>query len=209
MERKLFIRKQANACLELLKGHTPEQRDNWSNATKAVEELAGFILELTNESPTPIPTNYNAIAEQLYPVSMVESDPGRVEYDENVLEREAFLKGASMQQLWVPVESGLPPEIGIAEGDKIDIRYKDLAMPKTITITDCTPTYFKSFKISHWRYHTGPGSNTNPIIEQWGKMRKALGTISKWEFAADGRKFNGNHKEVVKEITGIATEALK
>lgn len=49
MEREgiLLIRSEANACLELLKGHTPEQRDQWSNSTKEVEKLAILLLETT------------------------------------------------------------------------------------------------------------------------------------------------------------------
>lgn len=48
-ERKEFIRNQASCALELLKGHTPEHRENWDNATKTIEEFANYILELTNE----------------------------------------------------------------------------------------------------------------------------------------------------------------
>lgn len=47
IERKIFLRKKAITVIELLKGHTPEQREMWSNSTKTCEELAGDILELT------------------------------------------------------------------------------------------------------------------------------------------------------------------
>lgn len=46
------------------------------------------------------------------------------------------------------------------------------------------------------------------LIERVKTLAASLGTISRWDFAADGRKFNGNHKAVVKEITGIARSAL-
>lgn len=47
-KRLQFIRKQASDTLELTKGFTPEQRATFSNELKAAEELAGYILELTN-----------------------------------------------------------------------------------------------------------------------------------------------------------------
>lgn len=47
-ERNTHIRQQAITALELTKGFTPEQRAAFSNELKTVEELAGFILELTN-----------------------------------------------------------------------------------------------------------------------------------------------------------------
>lgn len=45
-------RQKAITVIELLKGHTPEQREKWDNATRTCEELAFDILELTN--PTEI-----------------------------------------------------------------------------------------------------------------------------------------------------------
>lgn len=51
-ERKEFIRKQAINAFELLKGFTPEQRELFSSSTKTAEELAGYILELTNDEAT-------------------------------------------------------------------------------------------------------------------------------------------------------------
>jgi len=45
--------------------------------------------------------------------------------------------------------------------------------------------------------------------EQIARLRKGLEDIAKWEFAGDGRKFDGNHKEVLKWVVSIATEALK
>lgn len=47
LTRKEEIRQAAITTIELLKGHTPEQRQKWDNATYAVEELANCILELT------------------------------------------------------------------------------------------------------------------------------------------------------------------
>ncbi len=47
--RHLFIRQQAVNTLELTKGFLPEQRDKFSNEMKTMEELAGYVLELTNE----------------------------------------------------------------------------------------------------------------------------------------------------------------
>lgn len=40
------------------------------------------------------------------------------------------------------------------------------------------------------------------------ELVEALEMVFKWEFACDGRKFNGNYKEVVKELVGIAKQAL-
>jgi hypothetical protein len=42
-----------------------------------------------------------------------------------------------------------------------------------------------------------------------GEEKKALVDILKWEFTTDGRKFNGDHKEVLKQIMHLAKEALK
>lgn len=54
-ERRQFIRKQATATLELTKGFTPEQRTGFSNELKTAEELAGYILELTDsQQPGPV-----------------------------------------------------------------------------------------------------------------------------------------------------------
>lgn len=47
-----FIRKQATATLELTKGFTPEQRKVADNVFHTMEELAGYILELTSAAPT-------------------------------------------------------------------------------------------------------------------------------------------------------------
>lgn len=46
--RKKYIRKQAIFTLELTKGHTPEQREDYSNAMRTAEEFANYILELTD-----------------------------------------------------------------------------------------------------------------------------------------------------------------
>ena len=47
VRRKVFIRKQAITVDELMKGFLPEQRDNFSNELKTIEELTGYIMELT------------------------------------------------------------------------------------------------------------------------------------------------------------------
>lgn len=44
--------------------------------------------------------------------------------------------------------------------------------------------------------------------ESWEEA-KALRDILKWEFATDGRKFNGDHKEVLKQIMFLAKSASK
>ncbi len=48
IDRKVFLRKQAITVFELTKGYTPEQRQNFDNAMKTMEEMAGYVLELTN-----------------------------------------------------------------------------------------------------------------------------------------------------------------
>jgi hypothetical protein len=50
-ERMKFLREKAITAIGLTKGFIPEQRDHFSNALKTVEEFAGYIQELTNESP--------------------------------------------------------------------------------------------------------------------------------------------------------------
>lgn len=47
--RIAHIRKQASDTLELTKGFTPEQREAFSNEMKTMEELANYVLELTNK----------------------------------------------------------------------------------------------------------------------------------------------------------------
>jgi hypothetical protein len=49
ISRKWFMRLQAIEALELTKGFTPEQRAQFSNSGKTLEEFANFILELTND----------------------------------------------------------------------------------------------------------------------------------------------------------------
>lgn len=39
------------------------------------------------------------------------------------------------------------------------------------------------------------------------RFEKAIEQIVRWKFATDGRKFDGNHKEVLKEIMQIAKES--
>lgn len=38
--------------------------------------------------------------------------------------------------------------------------------------------------------------------------KRALRAILKWDFATDGRRFNGNHKEVLKHIMDLARLGL-
>lgn len=40
------------------------------------------------------------------------------------------------------------------------------------------------------------------------RFRNALRGILKWDFATDGRKFNGNHKEVMKHLMHLARWGL-
>lgn len=44
---KQYMRDQATLVLELTKGFTPEQRDVATNAFNTMEDLAGYVLELT------------------------------------------------------------------------------------------------------------------------------------------------------------------
>lgn len=44
--------------------------------------------------------------------------------------------------------------------------------------------------------------------KQKQNMKKSLKAILKWEFATDGRKFNGDHKEVLKHIMDLARLGL-
>lgn len=52
-KRLQFIRKQAIDTLELTKGFSPEQRERFSNELKTAEELAGYVLEVTNIEAQP------------------------------------------------------------------------------------------------------------------------------------------------------------
>lgn len=47
--RKEHIRKHAIMVLELTKGFTPEQRENMGNNLISLEDMAHYVLELTNE----------------------------------------------------------------------------------------------------------------------------------------------------------------
>lgn len=49
------------------------------------------------------------------------------------------------------------------------------------------------------------------VIEKsaYQKAVDALKEIKKWEFSTDGRKFNGNHKEVLKQVMSLVNESLK
>lgn len=46
--RKKQLREKAIMIFELTKGLTPEQRQEAGNAFKSMEEMAGYVLELTN-----------------------------------------------------------------------------------------------------------------------------------------------------------------
>lgn len=50
---KDWMRKQATTVFELTKGFTPEQRNAFGNAMNTMEEMAGYVLELTNETSNP------------------------------------------------------------------------------------------------------------------------------------------------------------
>lgn len=43
---------------------------------------------------------------------------------------------------------------------------------------------------------------------QKSNMKRALKAILKWEFTTDGRKFNGDHKEVLKRVMDLARLGL-
>lgn len=47
--RRQWMRKEAITIFELTKGYTPEQRALFDNAMKGMEDMAGHVLELTNE----------------------------------------------------------------------------------------------------------------------------------------------------------------
>lgn len=48
-DRRDYIRKQAITVFELTKGFTPEQRQNFSNELNCLEEISGYVLELTDQ----------------------------------------------------------------------------------------------------------------------------------------------------------------
>ena len=48
-DRRKHIRKQAIITESLMNGHLPEQRENYSRELKTIEELTGYIMELTND----------------------------------------------------------------------------------------------------------------------------------------------------------------
>jgi hypothetical protein len=48
-ETREHYRRQATIVFELTKGFTPEQRANESNLFSTMEEMAGYVLELTND----------------------------------------------------------------------------------------------------------------------------------------------------------------
>lgn len=52
--RRQWMRKEAITIFELTKGYTPEQRALFDNAMKGMEDMAGHVLELTNE-PDSVP----------------------------------------------------------------------------------------------------------------------------------------------------------
>lgn len=48
-----------------------------------------------------------------------------------------------------------------------------------------------------------------PSSTRFDEAIDALQLIVRWKFATDGRKFNGNHKEVLKAVIDIAEQRLK
>lgn len=53
--RKQWMRQEATNIFELTKGHIPEQIDQYDNAMKCMLNMAGFVLELTNDTSSPSP----------------------------------------------------------------------------------------------------------------------------------------------------------
>jgi hypothetical protein len=45
-------------------------------------------------------------------------------------------------------------------------------------------------------------------LEREKELVEALEAIKKWDFTADGRKFGGDHKEVIKQIMSLVDNAL-
>jgi hypothetical protein len=124
-------------------------------------------LYILDESPTPISPYWDKIAAMMageYVKAQGSHDKPCVTHHDFM---QGFLKGASMQQLWVPVESGLPEimrEVLVLD-HKNALRVDYLREEKF---------WQRSAVVTHWTYITPPGSNKNPIVEQWGKMRKVL-----------------------------------
>lgn len=50
-------------------------------------------------------------------------------------------------------------------------------------------------------------SNTAKTLTAEDALRKDIEAIIHWKFATDGRKFNGDHKEALKMVIGLAEEA--
>lgn len=46
------------------------------------------------------------------------------------------------------------------------------------------------------------------VLYENDRMKQALNRILKWQFAVDGRKFDGNHKLILKEIMGYVEAGL-
>lgn len=161
-------------------------------------------------SLTPISPYWDKIAEQLYPDAKFdnamifdENNPPDLETANAIryFERAAFLKGASMQQLWVPVESGLlPTEEGGVLSQRVLTMFSNRSM-ETNNYSHVTKTWLRG-NPTHWRYITLPGSSINPIVEQWGKMKKALGQIEHFSDSGDPYK-------AITSLKQIAAEALK
>lgn len=51
-------------------------------------------------------------------------------------------------------------------------------------------------------------SQLTAALERAERLRTGLEHIAKWEWATDGRKFGGDHKEVIKHLLDIAKRAL-
>lgn len=47
-----------------------------------------------------------------------------------------------------------------------------------------------------------------PVDKDKVRFKQALKAILKWDFATDGRKFNGNHKEVLSHLMDLARLGL-
>lgn len=80
-----------------------------------------------------------------------------------------------------------------SDTDKMDITYGEFGKYIAEEIDGCTKTLESELS----RYH-----------EAVKVMRENLEIVTRWKFATDGKKFDGNHKEVLKTVIGVASEAL-
>jgi hypothetical protein len=164
-------------------------------------------LEWLDESEESPSKSWEEVAEQLakeYAADGWKSvDDGSPTYDE--LKYKAFLDGvlkaiSITQHTWVPVESGTP----FPKNELLEFYCADGYAFTSIT-TNKGEEFIWKRNPTHWRYITPPGSNSNPIVEEWVKMRKALQQIETMKRlpgeTTDTYAFNRCYH--------LATEALK